>query len=203
MEQAQQPTHFVIYYKETHQVAVEPKEKLVHVPPDFYSLLASDSCDEIPVAVLYGDTLYDGVVITACAKETADNIYNVCYSMVREKRKSLKTLLGAFPRIVPMSKRLSLPNWTKMQTDPETGDEPPKKVPKMAAPECEQPEIASLPEDVDVTTFASPKVLVDEIHYEEVDQVSLKLYLVNMHSKVSIYHIGLRMIPLISLKCCM
>ena len=101
----QPTTHFVVFYPDERRLAVERAESLHNVMPDFHSLLSANTMEEIHVSVQYGDTLYDGIVISACGKATAQQICESCVAM-REKNKSLQKMLKAYPRVVSNSKRL-------------------------------------------------------------------------------------------------
>ena len=110
-EETQQPTHFVIYYPEQRELAVEPEHRLHNVVPDFYSLLRTNSTEMLYVSVQYEDRLYDGVVISACSKRTAQDIYECCVGMRQVKHKPLEAMLKEFPRLVPLHRRLKFPNY--------------------------------------------------------------------------------------------
>jgi len=110
-EEMQQPTHFVIYYPGSHELAVEPEDRLENVVPDFYSLLRRNTTEMLYVSVPYEDVLYDGIVISGCSKRTAQDIYECCVGMRQIKHKPLEAMLKEFPRLVPLHKRLKFPNY--------------------------------------------------------------------------------------------
>ena len=102
----QDPTHFVIYYPDERQVALEPAERVQCMEPDL--LQACDSQAVVHVSVPYGSKLYDGIVITACSKTTAGEIHEQCVQLITDKHKGPEKLLERFPRMVKLGKRFRL-----------------------------------------------------------------------------------------------